>query len=495
MRSEQVKEYITRLALCGANMLMLYTEDVYTLEEYPHFGYLRGAYTDEELLDIDAHAASLGVEVIPCIQTLGHMAQYLTWKEETRGIKDTDSVMLCESEDTYRFIEAAVSKMSRIFRSRRIHIGMDESENMGLGKYLRQHGYQDRLEIFNRHIERVLNICKKYNVAPMMWSDMFFKLINHTKNVRAHHYAHEAFTYEGKIPEVEMVCWSYYLKDEEGHAQMIKGHQPLGRPLVFAGTVYTTRGFVPNYQLTYECAIPGVKACIHNNVKDVLATMWGDDGCETDYFDALYGFAVYSELCYNEHATMNDMRCMGELISGVPTSTALASDEVYLLDRPKLLVWGDSFYNVTGVDFSKETQYLHLQHAAESCEDEYVRLVLRIEYIKAHLYATLYHAYKQHEDLSVWRDELLPQLLADYKRLYELHSEKYLRVNKPFGYEVLQSRYVTAIERTQYALDRICALMDGSIDKIEELEAEPRYGDVRKPWYSYIAFGRVMDFY
>ena len=112
MRPEKVKNFILKSALMGANQFMLYTEDIYTLEDYPHFGYLRGAYTDDEITDIDDFAYNLGVELIPCIQTLGHMAQYLTWSTETNEFKDTDAVLLCDSEETYKFIEAEIAKMT-----------------------------------------------------------------------------------------------------------------------------------------------------------------------------------------------------------------------------------------------------------------------------------------------------------------------------------------------------------------------------------------------
>jgi len=33
----------------------------------------------EELKEIDDYAASLGVKLVPCIQTLAHLAQFLQW--------------------------------------------------------------------------------------------------------------------------------------------------------------------------------------------------------------------------------------------------------------------------------------------------------------------------------------------------------------------------------------------------------------------------------
>lgn len=56
---------------------------------------------------------------------------------------------------------------------------MDEAHMVGLGKYLDQHGYRNRQEIMQRHLEMVLSICKQYGFTVQMWSDMFFRLAFH----------------------------------------------------------------------------------------------------------------------------------------------------------------------------------------------------------------------------------------------------------------------------------------------------------------------------
>jgi len=494
MRPEKVKEFITKIALSGANRLMLYTEDIYTLENYPHLGYLRGAYTDDELRDIDAFAASLEVELVPCIQTLGHMAQYLAWSGETISFKDTDSVLLCKSEDTYRFIDAAIKKMSELFTSRRIHIGMDEAHDIGLGQFLKKFGYNDRISILTDHINRVSEICQKYGMRPMMWSDMLFKL--QSGNTALDSYYAAANTLDSvNIAGIDPVYWDYYHKEQEHYAERIIAHRHLSGSTIFAGTVYTTRGFLPNLKLTFETCIPGLKACIDNGISEVFATMWGDDGCETNYFDALYGFAAYSELCYNRDASMTDIEAMGELMSGISPALAKTINRFFILDRPKQLMWGDIFYQLNGHDFSTNTEYQALEKLADECDDKYVKLVLRIISTRAKLYATLQSSYANGESLKPYIETILPNLLSDYRELYQLHSAIWLSVNKVFGYEVLQSRYVTTINRIEYAITILTQYMAGERERIEELEYQPLYGQTRAPWYNYIAFTRVMDFY
>ena len=64
----------------GYQEVYLYTEDTYDLPGYPFFGYMRGKYTPEEIRVLDEKASFLGLELIPCIQTLGHLERFLHWE-------------------------------------------------------------------------------------------------------------------------------------------------------------------------------------------------------------------------------------------------------------------------------------------------------------------------------------------------------------------------------------------------------------------------------
>ena len=85
-----------------------------------------------------------------------------------------------------------IAAATKPFRSKRIHIGMDEAHQLGLGRYLDLYGYQRRFEIMLRHLEKVLAITQKYDLEPMIWSDMFFRLGSKQGDY---------YDLEGQIPE------------------------------------------------------------------------------------------------------------------------------------------------------------------------------------------------------------------------------------------------------------------------------------------------------
>ena len=178
MRIDHLKMWLRRLALSGYNMVMLYTEDVYELPDEPFFGYMRGGYTLEELRELDAYARDLGIELVGCIQTLGHLEQILKWDGAYNKVKDTASVLMVDEPETYKLIEKMIRFWSEALTSRRIHIGMDETHDLGRGRFLDIHGYESGFELFNRHLGKVNAICKEAGLTPMIWSDMYFRLSN-----------------------------------------------------------------------------------------------------------------------------------------------------------------------------------------------------------------------------------------------------------------------------------------------------------------------------
>ena len=63
------KQMIEVLALMGYSTFELYMEDTYQIEGQPYFGYFRGAYSAEELQEIESYAQQFDMTLVPCIQT------------------------------------------------------------------------------------------------------------------------------------------------------------------------------------------------------------------------------------------------------------------------------------------------------------------------------------------------------------------------------------------------------------------------------------------
>ena len=232
------------------------------------------------------------MELLPCIQTLAHLQQFLQW-QSSRPLADTDNCLLIGSEETYAFIEAAVRSLRGCVSTKRLHIGMDEAHDVGLGRYLQQHGPVDRFALLNEHLNRVADICRRYDFEPMMWSDMFFRLGSATGD----YYDPDCHVPQPVIdgmPEVGMVYWDYYHRDEATYEHMLAEHDRMNKQVIFAGGNWTWSGFLPHVNRTEVTTLPAMRVCVRRHTDTVLATMWGDDGHETDVFLALNQLPLFS---------------------------------------------------------------------------------------------------------------------------------------------------------------------------------------------------------
>ena len=98
-----------------------------------------------------------------------------------------------------------------------------------------------------------------------------------------------------QIPDVALCYWDYYHTDERFYAGMLEGHRKMGKEVVFAGGIWTWSGILPHVRKTNATMYPALRACLKAGIGTVLATLWGDDGCETDYRLALNQLPIYSE--------------------------------------------------------------------------------------------------------------------------------------------------------------------------------------------------------
>jgi len=77
--------------------------------------------------------------------------------------------------------------------------------------------------------------------------------------------------------DISMVYWDYYHKDRKEYLAMIDGHSGLQREVIFAGGIWNWCGIGPDYAQTFRTTFPALSACREKNIRNIFATMWGDD--------------------------------------------------------------------------------------------------------------------------------------------------------------------------------------------------------------------------
>ncbi len=494
-----VKKLLDYLAVMGYNMMMLYTEDVVELEGRPYFGYMRGRYTVEQLREIDDYAFGYGIEVIPCLECYGHMEKYLFWPEASK-IKDTEKVMLAREEETFAFVEQLIATTSSAFRSRRIHLGMDEAWDMGRGKFLDKHGYVPPFDIFNEYMARLIAITDKYGLRPMIWSDMYFRVNSPTNS----YYKEEIVIPEETkrlIPEdVELVFWHY----GEGPGCddfMLKKHKELNRNIIYAGGSWSWIGHFPEHNYAMEACDFSLRACRSNDVREAMLTLWFNDNAECDLFANLLPLSFFAEKCYDAEVDADKLRARFEACTG--GSYELFYKMCYYHndfengnDYPnfhnrffgKPLFWQDILGGLYDKRLFGKPMAKHYAFAAEQFRDkgaadrwgylyEYAYRVFDYLAAKTAVAEKLEPAYKSGDraTLAAIRDEMLPELKKKTVAVHECHRRTWFSTNKVVGWQNMDVRYGGMASRCDTAIMLLDAYLGGECDRIEELEEERLY--------------------
>ncbi|MFP5112899.1 beta-N-acetylhexosaminidase [Bacillaceae bacterium C204] len=503
MTVEGIQNLLRKMALMGLNVVMMYTEDTFTVEKYPYFGYMRGRYSEQELRECDDYANHFGIEMIPCIQTLAHLTEALKWNYAA-NIRDTADILLVGNEETYEFIEQLLKAASKPFRSNRIHIGMDEAHQLGLGKYLEQHGYQKRFSIMNEHLHRVVALAEKLSLKPMIWSDMYFRLGSKTGNYYDLN-AHIPTDVIDSMPkDVQMVYWDYYHTDEEFYRTFLQKHKEFGSEPIFAGGVWTWNGIAPNYGKTINTTNAALEACKKEGITEVFATMWGDNGAETHPYAGLAGLQLYAEHGYGSNLSQEKLAkrfsfCTGGdwddflSLNDFDETPGVSKDNLHESHPSKFLLWQDvllGLYDENIRTLPLSEHYLNLASRMEKAKERnknwsemfsFYSQLAQVLSIKAKFGVQLKAAYdrKDRQELTHLKDQL-PLLRSAVDKLRKLHRSLWFSTLKPFGWEIIDIRYGGILSRLETAEHRLQLWLDGSVSRIEELEEARLFFD--GPW-------------
>lgn len=483
-----IRQWLAFLALAGINGFMLYTEDTYEVPGEKMFGYMRGALSIEELKRCDQLAVKFGIEIIPCIQTLGHMERVLQ-HEKYNSITDTSAVVLCEEDETYKFLEKIIIAASTPYNSKRIHIGMDEAWDLGRGKYLDRKGYVKPYEIIVKHLEKVLEITRKLALEPMIWGDMFFRALSETHN----YYDPEIVITEDlrkQIPRgVDLIYWDYYHLEVSDYLKMIDKYIEIGEVPIVAPSIWTSRRFWAVYEHSRNTIIPCMKASIQRNVKDFIFTIWGDDGSECDFISTFPMIQLAADYIFTGKEDMDYTRQNLKGSAGIDYDDwALAGkiDEIppenYMSNITKALLWEDPMLGLWQPQLDGQSlneHYSELSAGIKKVLNKKSNRRLKIPYLllevlslKADLPVIAQKAYLKHDmkKLGEIHDDIIPLILKRIRQLRDLHRSMWFETNKPFGWEVLERRYGGLYAVMENMRFRLHAYLTGKIEHIEELE-------------------------
>ncbi|MBE6957406.1 MAG: hypothetical protein E7450_08185 [Ruminococcaceae bacterium] len=490
MTVDALKEWIDIISDLGYNHLMLYTEDTYEVEGHPYFGYARGRYSKAELKELNAYAKTHGVEIVPAIQTLAHMATIFRWKHYSE-INDCADILLCEDERTYEFIESMIATCAECFDSRIISVAMDEAELLGRGKYMKLHGYHERLDVLKRHMAKVCEITDKYGYEMMLIAgDMPVRLATGNDNYTDVNNAVKADVSDLMPTNAALMYWDYYKRDKEDYKALMKIHQQIkAENLWYLGAVWSWHGFNPeNYYST--CAIRNsVRACIEQGVENVEICTFGDDGGECAHFAVLPGMFYASQIAKGITDEEQIKKNFEEKYD-IPYDAFLLLDltqrnesEEYCVHPTRYILYNDPFIGLmdpTIPDHARADHEELVKLLTPWCDHprwgylfETMRDLCAVTAEKCDIGIRIRAAYKAGDKAK------LAELAGDLRRIRDLvkkfhksFRKQWMIESKPIGFEVSDARIGGVMARLDTCADRLEEYVGGELATIDELEME-----------------------
>ena len=491
---ETLKKEALNLAFSGFNQIYLYLEDVLEIKDEPFFGHLRGRYTKEEIQEFDKYCQSLGIELIPAIQTLAHLNAIFLWPEYNQ-INDIDDILLVNNERTYLLIDRMFKTINEYFTSKTVHIGMDEAHKLGRGKYLDTYGHQKTSDIMLNHLNKVNEIANKYKFKLEMWSDMFFRMsfgdyYDKTKTL--------PIDVINKVPSnINQVYWDYVTDDKRMLNNMFRNHSLFKGETIFASGGWKWNGWNPQNNFSIYLANIQLKECEKHHVQKVILTAWSDDGAEASLFSNLPTIIYYGAYSYAHKTNITYLNQISSKVYDFRFKDFLSSDLLMVKkeeeidhynhlnygNMAKIIMYSDPFsslYNVILKRFSLDnisslkkemkickkrnpSYYLYFNNLEKLCD---------CLLIKAHLAKNIKESYlnKNIKELDNIANIKIPKLIKNIDAFINTFKEQWLKENKTNSFEVHAVRLGGLKERLKFIKDIIKLYLKGDINQITELE-------------------------
>lgn len=426
------KSELRTLAVLGYDYIMIYAEDMFELD-IPSFGYMRGRYSANDIIEIVEYAAIFGIDVIPCIQSLGHYENFLKWDNEKK-YADTSSVLNVNSEHVDSLLNSLLKFCQTNFKSKSIHIGMDEANDLGRGYYLRDMAYTSQADIFISHLKKMYNKCIDigYNEV-IIWSDMLFTFDNLQGELYDNNINSNVLSELNSMEKLKLCYWNYWSKTSDQHAQLIRAHSYLfpHDKIICAGGINQWGQL--NYLIDSNKSFNALQTAMQQEgCNDLLLTIWGDGAAYTNFYTSKFGIFERAldtyqlkndtDFFYNIFGfTQDDVRAVSDFSLKVPNAP------LYLWENPLEL----AFSKCNRIDRDLFEKSIITTNVAD-----------QLEYTKQLVNFTIYKALLADDMLSGnFQSKYLELTLSTYLSVYSLFREYWFSLYKIQGLGVAQGRF------------------------------------------------------
>jgi len=170
---DAVRDVIDVCVRLKLNVLMLYTEHTFRFRRHPRIGEGASPLDATAMRELDAYAAERFVELVPTLQSLGHMRHVLKIPEY-RSLAETDRLWTLAPVDpgTYTLLADLYAEYLPNFRSALFNANCDEPYDLGRGRSAERARQLGPGGLFLEHVHRIRELAGTHGKRTLVWGDV-----------------------------------------------------------------------------------------------------------------------------------------------------------------------------------------------------------------------------------------------------------------------------------------------------------------------------------
>ena len=338
---------IRALGQLRVNQLQLYVEHTFAFPGHEDAWQDASPLTPAEIRELDAACAALGIELVPNLNTFGHMERWLRhpryralaecpqgWIHPLTGQFKEFPGTLKPDDVSLAFVASLLDDYLPCFRSRQVNIGGDEPWELGQGFSKEAVATRGKHRVYLDHLHKLCALATERGHTPQFWGDILLEDLALAQDAP-----------QDALP----VVWGY----DAGHPfQTQCGRlQELGRAYLVAPGTSAWQSFTGRLDNALTNQAEAIGAARQHGARGVLVTTWGDNGTHqpwpTAWLPMAAGLAqAWSFTANQEPNAVAACRVLGDLADDDAPAVAAALTHLGQLDnqiakanRNKSLSW------------------------------------------------------------------------------------------------------------------------------------------------------------
>ena len=267
------------------NLLMLYTEHVFRFRRHPLIGKGASPMSAWELRELDEYARARHVELVPTLQSLGHMHQILKHPRYRRLAESERKWSLSPAlEETYDLLSDLYSEYLGNFGSSWLNANCDEPVDLGKGLSKSRAESEGPAAVFASHVARVQELAAKHGKKTMIWADFVFE---HPEVLPL-------------LPKgLLLIDWWYEANHDFERVRKLREN---GIPFMAAAGTSGWNTLFPRVENAFANIRGYAEAAKRHGAEGLLVTEWGDGGHGNLLGNSIYGFAFGAQAAWGPAA-------------------------------------------------------------------------------------------------------------------------------------------------------------------------------------------------